>query len=302
MSIRKILNTGFHLAFKNLKLLVLFWATNTIMAFVLSIPIYSLLIDNLGHSLYSDQLAVQFDYFWYVQFINIYSGTIAHLPMATYSIVILYIFIQNFYFGGMVAVFHMDKKNHISDFFYGGVRYWYRFAKVVAVAILFFVLAFQIYELFGNAGELFFTKQSDLKVDFLFKFSNYVLFIFLVGIVTIITDYSRVYLAIEDKVKIFKGIYSSIKFIRKNFKIAFLVFLIVAVIGAFGAVVYNIVETYVPREPFYFLILSFILQQMLIIFRLFVRMIFTATEVIIYKDFSADVVSPEVYESKIKVS
>ena len=58
---------------------------------------------------------------------------------------------------------------------------------------------------------------------------------------------------------------------------------------------------FIPRTPFYFLIVSFILQQMLIIFRLFIRMYFCATEVNLYKDLSADVIEVKAKEEKIGV-
>ena len=65
----------------------------------------------------------------------------------------------------------------------------------------------------------------------------------------------------------------------------------VSVIGALGAVIYNLMIIYVPRAPYYFLILTFILQQLLIIFRLSITMFFYATEVFLFKDQDAEVIS-----------
>ena len=66
--------------------------------------------------------------------------------------------------------------------------------------------------------------------------------------------------------------------------------LIVAITGALGAVVYNVVAILIPRSPFYFLILTFILQQMLIIFRLAITMLLYATEAYLFKDQEAEVI------------
>ena len=70
----------------------------------------------------------------------------------------------------------------------------------------------------------------------------------------------------------------------------FVTFLIVSIIGALGAIVYNIVAIFIPRSPFYFLILTFILQQMLIIFRLAITMLLYATEVYLFKDQDAEII------------
>ena len=113
---------------------------------------------------------------------------------------------------------------------------------------------------------------------------------FFIGIVTIVSDYSKISLAVRDKTQILREIYYVMVFLKNNFNKVFATFLIVAIIGAFGAIVYNIIGRFIPRTPFYFLILIFILQQMLIIFRLLVRMLFYSTQVSLYKDLSADTI------------
>ena len=100
-------------------------------------------------------------------------------------------------------------------------------------------------------------------------------------------------MAIKDQTRIIKEVIGAILFIKNNFYLVFFTFLIIAVLGAVGAVVYNIIGVAIPRTPYYFLFLSFILQQMLIIFRLFIRMLFCSSEVLLYKDLSAAEVNAE---------
>jgi hypothetical protein len=210
--------------------------------------------------------------------------------------------VQTFYFGGLVAVFDNIKKNHVSDFFYGGVRYWYRFMKVLLVSLLFFALVFFIDDLINDLVSMVFSDREMVIAEFILRTLRYLILLFLIGVVTIISDYSKVIMAIDEEKSVRKGIEFAIIFIKNHFRIAFFVFLAVAAMGGLAGLIYNIVETYVPRTPFYFLIISFILQQMLIIFRLIIKMLFCATEVIIYKDFSAEEVSAEIEESNIGVS
>ena len=88
---------------------------------------------------------------------------------------------------------------------------------------------------------------------------------------------------------------------RKDFQKIFTIFFLVAVLGAVGALLYNVFGLTISRLPYYFLLLPFILQQMLIIFRLNIRMLFCSTEVILYKDLSAEIIKPLVEEEKIGV-
>jgi hypothetical protein len=112
-----------------------------------------------------------------------------------------------------------------------------------------------------------------------------------------ISDYTKVSLAVNDRLKVHKEIYPVLLFLKNNFSKVFSLFLIVAIVGALGVLIYNIIGKFIPRMPAYFLVLSFVLQQLLIIFRLLIRMFFCSTEVIIYKDLIAEEVSAEVIQN-----
>ena len=297
----KILHQAMRLVFKNFKLVFLLWGLNFLFAFVLTVPLYILLANNIGHSVVSEDLMLGFDYVWYIQFRNIYQTSLDNMPLLLYSIVGIYVLIQTFFLGGLIAVFNYPKKNHIVDFFYGGVTYWLRFMKIVLVALIFFALAFLINDLLGDAISWLFFRNENLWADFILRSLRYIILLFLIGVVTMISDYAKVYMAIEDEHKLIPAINATLIFIKQNFNIVFSIFLFVAVIGAAGSVIYNLMGSKIPRVPFYFLIISFVLQQMLIIFRLLVRMLFTSSEVLVYKDLSADIVSAEVQEQRVGV-
>ena len=59
---------------------------------------------------------------------------------------------------------------------------------------------------------------------------------------------------------------------------------------------YNIVDSYIPKYPYYYMVLTFIIQQLLIIFRLLIRMLFYSTEVYLYIELSAELVTSNVEE------
>jgi hypothetical protein len=280
--------------FKNFHFIILLWLLNAMAAIVLTVPIYNVLINNLGNSMMSERLTQGFDYMWYLQFRNIYHVQFDQIPMNIYFVVGIYLLIQTFFSGGLISIFHIRDKNHTVDFFYGGVRYFFRFLKILLVSLLFFALAFKINDYLGEFITWAFINSENVRAEFILKSLRYILLIFLIGVITMISDYSRVAIAVKDKGKVIKELYTAIIFIKNNFSKAFSLFLLVSVIGALGVVVYNVVGRFIPRTPFYFLILSFILQQMLIIFRLLVRMLFYSTQVNLFKDLSADIINVEI--------
>lgn len=302
ITIKNALIFGIRSVFKNTKFIFLLWGINALAAFLLTMPIYYLLIDNLNHSLISDELALGFDFTWYIQFQNIYESSIGEIPLMIYSMFGVYILIQIFFVGGLISIFNLPEKNHMVDFFFGGVKYWFRFTKIVLISLIFFMMAFIFHDYLGLFIEWAFSETENQMADFIIRLARYILLVFFIGLVTLVSDYTKVHMAVQDTTKIFQSIYKTLLFIKINFNKIFTVFLIIALIGAAGAILYNLLEVFIPRTPYYFLLLSFILQQMLIIFRLFIKMYFCSTEVLLYKDLSADVIEVKAKEQNIGVS
>ncbi len=288
--IKELLREGLRLVTKNWLFVFLLWGTNIIFSLVLTIPIWAVLQDNLSHSLWSSKLALKLDYFWLLQFQYSNKNLLDKLPILLFSIVGLNVLIQNLYQGGLLAVFNNPKKNHVSDFFYSGVKYWYRFIKVSIVAISLFAIIFIVDSQLDSFIEYLTKDVNSVLLDLIIRSVRYLALLFLIGIISILSEYTKIYLALRDSQKIRTAIKIIIHFVKDKFFLVFTTFLIVSIIGALGAVIYNVVAILVPRSPFYFLILTFILQQMLIIFRLAITMLLYATEVYLFKDQEAEVI------------
>lgn len=298
VAVKNTLVKGIRAVFYNWKFLLLFWGINLLFSIVLTLPIYRLLMEHLGTSLMSEKLSQSFDFIWYLQFRNLYETNLENLPLTIYGTAGIYTLIQTYFLGGLIAIFNFPKKNHIIDFFYGGVKYWFRFTKILLISIVFFAAAFQLNDLLGELISWIFASVENEIYDFVLRSLRYILLVFLIGLIIMVSDYSKVGMAVDGKQKAFKGILNGVYLIRSHFPSIFSVFLLIAIFGAAGVLVYNIVGIAIPRTPYYFLIISFILQQMLIIFRFFIRMYFAATEVALYKDLNAEVISPESEESE----
>jgi len=288
--IKEILREGWRLVGRNSKYIFLLWGSNIVLSLVLTIPIFALLSDNLIHSTWSDSLALKLDYFWLIQFRHLNENLLGKLPVLFFSILALNLFIQKIYQGGLIGVFNNYKKNHISDFFYHGVKYWYRFMKISVIAISLLVLLFFVDSIIGEWITYLYEDLNSVLIDLVFRSINYLFLLFLLGVISILSEYTQIYLALNDSHDIWSGFVFILKFIKENFFLVFVTFLLVSILGAIGAIVYNVVAIFIPRSPFYFLILTFVLQQMLIIFRLSITMLLFATEVYLFKDKNAEII------------
>ncbi len=299
MSVKEILTLGARTVYYNKKFVILFWGMNAIGALILTLPIYYILADNLNHSMLGHKLLNEYDFSWLIQIKYLYSKNIGQFPYLLYVLTGIYLLVQNFFIGGLIAVFHNPQKNHMVDFFYGGVKYWLRLTRLLLIILILFFLAFKLNDYLGDLIKWFYADVENELGDFLTRSFRYVFLIFLIGVLTIFSDYTKISLVINDRTKVLKELVEIIKLTSFNFYKIFIVFFMVALIGALGAVFYNLLGIFVPPKPYYYLILLFVLRQMLIIFRLLIKMLFYSTEILLYKDLTAQVVKVKPEEKEV---
>jgi len=292
LSIKEILVNGSRLVFAHRKFVLLFWITNIVFAFALSLPLFSVLQHGLANSLINSNLSLGFDYLWYVQFRHIYRNSLDAIPILLYAFAGVYVLVQLFYLGGLLSVYTNSKKNHVVDFFYGSVKYFIRFLKIAVVVGALYFAAISINVLIDYGIKQIFLEKENAAVEFAVQIFRYLFFLLLISIINIISDYTKIAIVVIDSTKLFRSLYKSFQFIKKNFVKVMTVYFIMLVFVAIGATIYNVVDSFLPKKPVYFLLLTFLIQQLLIIFRVLIRMCFYSTELLIFTDGEAQTVSP----------
>lgn len=109
-TVNETLRLGARSVYHNRKFIFLLWGANALSAFVLSIPVYAVLLDSLKRSILSDKLALNFDYIWFIQFLNIYKSNLTEIPFMLYGMMAIYLLVQTFFLGGLISVFNIPAK------------------------------------------------------------------------------------------------------------------------------------------------------------------------------------------------
>ncbi|PIP77071.1 MAG: hypothetical protein COW85_10935, partial [Ignavibacteria bacterium CG22_combo_CG10-13_8_21_14_all_37_15] len=221
-----------------------------------------------------------------------YRNSLDAIPILLYAFAGVYVLVQLFYLGGLLAVYTNSKKNHVVDFFYGSVKYFIRFLKIAVFVGALYFAAISINVLIDYGIKEIFLEKENAAVEFAVQIFRYLFFLLLISLINIISDYTKVAITVVDSTKLFRSLYKSFQFIKKNFVKVMTVYFIMLVFVAIGATIYNVVDSFLPKKPVYFLLLTFLIQQLLIIFRVLIRMYFYSTELLIFTDGEAQTVSP----------
>lgn len=294
--LKLVFSKASRLTLQNTKYLLLLWFTNFALAFALTIPIYSLLRSDLAHSLLNSHFTGEFDYLWFLQFYSLNLRTIEALPGLLISVTVIYNLIQLFYSGGFISVLLNPGKNHWVDFFYGGVKYFYRFLKIFLLALVLYAGALGL-NVALHSGVFYLSNRYGSPLLLLgINILRNVLFLFFICSVNLIIDYAKIATCATDETKIRVSFRNALRFIGQNFRISLIVYLLCGTLVVAAALTYNAIDSFLPKSTITLILLTFFFQQLLVIFRLIIKILFFSTEVVLYSELSADIISAEAEE------
>lgn len=288
--INTVLRMGTRIVFHNFKILLLMWVFNIAYSIIITYPIFQILKDDLNNSVISEILIYRLDYSWFVQFLIKYESFLTQIPFTIVSLSILYFFINTFFTGGLLSIYSDKEKNDIVDFFYGGVKNWTSLVKLNLLLLLFVILMFTA----NNYLEDLFSGLSKNLIIVYFQTIKYLLILFSLMFFVLFFDYMKIYAVLKKERKIKTLLKVTFQIFKNNFIVIGSVYLMVSLISLVLILFYHTGLILIPGWPYYFLILSFILQQIILFLRFFVRVLFYSTEVLIFQDITADIIIPKI--------
>ncbi len=303
MAILNAIRAGLRKVNNNLHFIGLLWILNIAFAMILSMTLYRLLNADLSGSLIGDSLLQAFDYRWYQEFFFKYQTT---LEMFTNTLIIvgsIYILIQTFLLGGLLSVLYSsERKTLFIDFFYGGVRYFYRFFKILLLAMLFYVGLFFVNR-WGTAAteNLLGASESEaLRISVIAV--RYILLALIFFFLNIIFDYTKISVVVREEGKILKEWWRAVKFTvsHAGTTVGLFVLLFILGVGIFG-LYYLLENIFQPVSSYGMIFLVFVLHQIYIGARIWLRMMFYASQLALWKEIHAEVIFPSVEENTVHV-
>jgi hypothetical protein len=286
----------------NLKFLILVWIINLSFAALLTGPIYILLKESLSKSVLGMQIIHSFDIQWFAELEYRFSDIIKFMPTILIMVGIIYALIQVFLVGGVLEVLNSKaSKNLFIDFFYGCVRYFFRFFKVFLISLVCYAGLYYLNLVYIKYIEISSITSESQFVQILANSIRYIVIIVLFGILNIIFDYVRIRIVVNQSYRIFEDIWFTFKFIIKNFFNVSLLFLLLASIGTGIFLLYALIDTIFNPDTVLLIILLFFIRQIYIVGKIWTKLLFYSTQLELFKELTAPVIPLEAHEINIPV-
>jgi hypothetical protein len=282
ISIFKAYVNGIDDVWKNKKLLFLIYGIQVIIAYLMTIPVSDMLGKAFSNSTMGERILQQFDLTAFTTMLRHYGKGIDFIGfIITFGII--YLIVSTFLAGGIIWLFVIKSKFSIGEFFNRCVQYFSRFFRLFLVSLLYFIAAVIIFIIIGKLFSLL-TKNSITEVLPVTLWVVKVLFlIIMVSVINMIFDYAKIITINNDNHKMFSTSFESIKFILMNYIKSSGLYGLYFLTGIILLVIYLVIENAFTVQSFLGVILFFILTQVYIFLRQWLRLSFFSGQTIYYQ-------------------
>ncbi|MBU50604.1 MAG: hypothetical protein CL920_18150 [Deltaproteobacteria bacterium] len=273
---------------RHIKMWFLYWFLNLVAALAVVAPLFFLLQQSLGKSLYAEELQKQFQLQYVFELVYAQQGAPALYVFALLSVAAVYLFLQIFLSGGVLYLFnHEDVKFSFAEFFHGAGRYFWRFFRFFIISLLMYGLYFFLYRKFAGILNGYVKGSIDEPSVVMMSWLKFGLFMLgFWGLHTYLT-YVKVGLVAEDNPGVFRQLWRSFRVVVSNL---FAVFTLALGLLALGGVLYGLyyLGTFWLSPGKTMLLWLFLIQQIYILLRVWLQLNTQAAQLTLYKELKSD--------------
>jgi hypothetical protein len=276
MTVFKAILQGIQQTWKYKAMVFFLYLLTFLLAIFVAYPLKSLIESTVGHSMMISDLVKGFDYTFLNDFKNAHGD--GFLPIIDQSITVLALYLLLFIFltGGIISIFIQQPPKYSRSIFWGqSAEFFWRILRLTIYFLLihsfiFLVFAFIFYT--SSNGLSPFTLENEGTIAFNFKFvaPAYVL---VAAFFFMWQDYTKVFLVAQDKTWIFQSLWSAFKFIFKNFRKTYGLYLLNLALWFLVIFINYFISTLIEFSSSSAILPSFLISQVFVLFRLALKLI-----------------------------
>ena len=276
-------------------------------ALPLSIALRGMLEGQLGASLAATTVASAADYDWWQEFLNQasglgatftqsiagfgavlvnLSGLLDNEPLAATiaGATIAWLLIWSFLSGGIIDRLARGRPVRAAGFFAAcGLHLWPLFRLGLVASLVYYELFGVVHPLIFDAAYPMLTKDVTVeRTAFLIRFGGYALFGMLLVAATLLFDYARIRIVVEERRSALASLGASIRFVRRRFGATAGLYLLNSLLFIVLVLIYAVIAPPIPREGVA-LWGALALGQLYIVGRHYLKLLFYSSECALFQ-------------------
>jgi hypothetical protein len=201
---------------------------------------------------------------------------------------LLYVCMANFLAGGFIGIYSKEYRSSFSEFMMEGGKYFGRFFRLALLALVFYYLFFTLLVDWIDAGIPAWTQNSaSEQTPYLYYMIKGIVALFLLSVFTMIFDYARIRIVLDDRTSALLASVAGGRFALRNFLNTYGLYFVLALLGVVLIAIYALLESLLPQDSYWPLVAVFLLQQLYMIARFWLKANFYASQTALYRDLAA---------------
>jgi len=271
MNIPKAYISGFLKAAKLPRMLFILYIANLFTALMLALPFMGAFKNGFGNSAMISDLAKDFNFTALSNLLYYHGDGIQAILGGIKWVVLAYFLLSIFLTGGIIGTFNKDKYTN-SNFFGSGAYNFFRFLGLNLITILFqliFLLA--VYIPLSSILEAKSVTADSQNTLYYYAIGAFLLHGIIFMIISIVNDYAKFYLVLNNSFNVFKGYWKGVKYVFGHFSKTLFLYVMLLFIPAVIMYVYLYFERGLKMNTGIGILIVFLIQQGFILLRCFLR-------------------------------
>ena len=274
--------TGLEISWQHKRAVFFLYGINLLFAYLMSLPFSAMLEQAMDYTAMADRLLQAFDLTAVVTLFEDY-GRGTDLGWHILVFVILYLLLNTFFSAGVIRMMTRQNNFKVREFLNDCLEFFSRFFRLFLLTMGLLVAVFVLYLMITRlAGML--TKNAVTEiVPFLLFISKITFFGLLVAWLNMVIDYTKIHMVIHDTGGAYRSLRYALGFVFRNFVKTSGLYGLLMVTGLVFLLVYLGVEYYIPKHLAVGAALFFVVSQMYIFLRVWLRLVFYGGQMVLYE-------------------
>lgn len=265
-------------------MVLIFFAASILMAAAIAAPMHAAIADHLGNSTVAENLVRGFDSSWLTEFQISQATFVKSFSIAIVYGAILFLALSTMLSAGAFELFVRPEGSPLAVFGRGIGKYFFRFARLIVIASVFYFLAFWFWN--GPVSNLLnyaFADSAVERVHFYLEWLRWALLLATVGFVNVVVEYAKADIVIDEHDSALAAIGHAAGFVLRNFKRVLAIYLALALMTAVTIALYSTFARFFPQASAITVTIWFLVAQILIWLRWYFRIASWGAAVAFYR-------------------
>lgn len=291
MKVLKSYEKGIKEATQQPKMIVILWLINFIFGSIIFFLFFGQLSKAIGKSLIAESIQEKFDYNFLFEFLTYHGQSIRTIFSVAVFLIIIYFLISIFLYGGILfSLAHSQRANDVEKskvrfapiFFQGAGKFFGRFFRLSIYSLILWIIFIIFIFLLTRVGWVLTANGTNEQMAFYLFLVEIGIGFFLLFLIKMILDYTRIKIVTEDSRYVFRSLLKIIKFVFQRLGKTLSLYYLLIVTGVILFGIYWVLKLIIPSYSLVTIIITFIVYQLFIASRSWLKIAFQASQLIFY--------------------